>query len=250
MTEQWRRRRLLGAMFGAPGALGMRAATRPAAAAPKLRVLVAGGHPGDPEYGCGGTIARFVAERHAVTMLYLSRGEAPNEDPDCRTTGSGAERLREASNAARLLGADIAFLDQCDGHAVVDDAAYGATARLVHDLAPDVIFDHWPVDDHPDHRAVSSLVYQAWLNLNRQAAFYYYEVSTGEDTQLFHPTDFVDISAVEPVKRSACYAHASQSPDRYYALQTLIARMRGAEFGCALAEAFVRHPRSRPLRLP
>ena len=25
----------------------------------KLKVVVTGGHPGDPEYGCGGTIARY-----------------------------------------------------------------------------------------------------------------------------------------------------------------------------------------------
>ena len=26
----------------------------------KLKVIVAGGHPGDPEYGCGGAVARSV----------------------------------------------------------------------------------------------------------------------------------------------------------------------------------------------
>jgi hypothetical protein len=25
----------------------------------KLKVIAAGGHPGDPEYGCGGTVARI-----------------------------------------------------------------------------------------------------------------------------------------------------------------------------------------------
>jgi len=41
----------------------------------KLKVIVAGGHPGDPEYGCGGTVARYAKQGHAVTLLYLNRGE-------------------------------------------------------------------------------------------------------------------------------------------------------------------------------
>ena len=42
----------------------------------KLKVIVAGGHPGDPEYGCGGTIARYTDLGHEVVLLYLNRGGA------------------------------------------------------------------------------------------------------------------------------------------------------------------------------
>ncbi len=38
---------------------------------PKLKVVVTGGHPGDPEYGCGGTIARYTDLGHEVVLLYL-----------------------------------------------------------------------------------------------------------------------------------------------------------------------------------
>ena len=70
-----------------------------------------------------------------------------------------------------------------------------------------------------DHRAIASLTYEAWKTLGGGAAFYFYEVSNGEDTLMFRPTDYVDITDVQPIKRQACYAHASQTPDRYYALQ-------------------------------
>jgi hypothetical protein len=43
--------------------------------AQKLKILVAGGHPGDPEYGCGGTIARYSEAGNEVVLLYLNRGE-------------------------------------------------------------------------------------------------------------------------------------------------------------------------------
>src|SRR5580698_322445 len=42
----------------------------------KLRIVCVGAHPGDPEFGCGGTMAKYIAAGHQVTCLYLTRGEA------------------------------------------------------------------------------------------------------------------------------------------------------------------------------
>src|ERR1044072_786757 len=109
---------------------------------------------------------------------------------------------------------------------------------------PNVVFTHWPIDNHPDHRAISMLVYDAWLHMRKKFSLFYYEVSNGEDTQQFAPSDYVEISSSEPKKRLACYAHATQAPDRFYALQDTVARWRGIESGYTRAEAFVRHVQS------
>jgi LmbE family N-acetylglucosaminyl deacetylase len=71
-----------------------------------------------------------------------------------------------------------------------------------------------------------------------------------EDTSMFTPTDHVDISPVESRRRAACYAHASQLPDKWYPKQVEITRRRGAERGFQQAEAFLRHPESRRAPLP
>src|SRR5665647_354930 len=42
----------------------------------KLNILCIGAHPGDPEFGCGGTMAKYRDVGHSVTFLYLTRGEA------------------------------------------------------------------------------------------------------------------------------------------------------------------------------
>jgi LmbE family N-acetylglucosaminyl deacetylase len=76
--------------------------------------------------------------------------------------------------------------------------------------------------------------------MGKRFALYYYEVSDGEDTLMFHPTDYVDIGQTEARKRAACYAHASQSPDRFYSLQSQVTRFRGVESGHPQAEAFIR----------
>src|SRR5262249_31684819 len=60
-----------------------------------LKVMVSGGHPGDPECGCGGTIARHSDAGHDVLLMYLNTGQAycsgNNSDKDC-----GAIRTAEA----------------------------------------------------------------------------------------------------------------------------------------------------------
>ena len=104
---------------------------------------------------------------------------------------------------------------------------------------PDVVFGHWPIDTHRDHRALSTLVLDAWLADGKRFALYFYEVA--EDTMMFAPTDFVDISGVEAKRRAACYAHASQQPEKWYPAQTELTRSRGAAAGFAQAEGFVRH---------
>lgn len=89
------------------------------------------------------------------------------------------------------------------------------------------------------------LAYDAWMQMGKSFAFYYYEVSDGDDTFMFAPTDYVDISHTEARKKAACYAHASQAPDHFYALQSQVTRFRGVEYGVAQAEGFIRHVQSR-----
>ncbi|HWE39611.1 MAG TPA: PIG-L deacetylase family protein [Isosphaeraceae bacterium] len=203
----------------------------------KRKVVVTGGHPGDPEYGCGGTIARYADLGHEVVLLYLNRGERPDEPPET----AGAARTAEATRACEILKARPRFAGQVDGKAIVDPEHYRAFRAILEDERPDVLFTHWPIDNHADHRAISTLTYDAWLRMGKKAAFFYYEVSDGEDTVQFAPDYYVDISSVEPRKRAACHAHASQAPGRFYALQEQVMRLRGIESGHKYAEAFIRH---------
>ncbi len=235
-------------LLGPVAALGIRALRAQSTAGSKLKVIVTGGHPGDPEYGCGGTVARYADQGHDVALLYLNHGE--KSCPAAPDDQGATVRTGEARRACEILKARPLFAGQCDGHAVVDEARYREFRELIEAERPDVLFTHWPIDGHRDHRAISMLAYDAWLAGGKKFAFYYYEVSDGEDTLMFPPTDFVDITAAEPRKRLACYAHASQAPDKFYALQSQVTRFRGVESGYQQAEAFVRHLQSRTGQLP
>jgi LmbE family N-acetylglucosaminyl deacetylase len=210
------------------------------------KVVVAGGHPGDPECGCAGTIARLSDRGDDVVVLYLNRGEgycggAPlARCADIRTT--------EAREACRILKARPVFDNQYDGRAIVDPEHYASFNRLLAAENPDLVLTQWPIDRHRDHRAISLLTLDAWLSAGRSFALYYYEVA--EDTMMFSPAEFVDISAVETRRRAACYAHSSQQPGKWYPLQTEITSRNGVRAGAAQAEGFLRHPDSKPFPFP
>ncbi len=206
----------------------------------RLKVIVSGGHPGDPEYGCGGTIARYTDLGHDVLMLYLNQGDPLQTD----SRPASPVRKTEAQNAAQILHARTAYAGQIDAHAVIDAVHSDAFHAQLAAENPDVVFTHWPIDNHADHRAMSMLVYEAWRRMGKSFALYYYEVSNGEDTVQFSPTQYVDISHTEIRKRQACFAHASQSPERYYPVQEAVTRLRGLDCGVRLAEAFIHHLQS------
>ena len=216
---------------------------------PKLHVLVIGAHPGDPEAGCGGIIARYVREGHRVTNLYLTRGEGGIRG---KTAEQAAQiRSAEAEAACKILGATPMFAGQIDAATEVNAARAAEFTKLVEQAKPHVVFTQWPIDTHPDHRACAALTIGAWVMLNKSFPLYFYEVDLGSDTQCFHPSAYVDASDVEPLKRQACMAHASQDPNGFYNRDHVpMMRFRGMECGRKMAEAFVHHEMSPGGRLP
>jgi LmbE family N-acetylglucosaminyl deacetylase len=223
-------------MGAGASAIALHASGLDSPASRRLKVVVTGGHPGDPEYGCGGTVARFTSLGHEVVLLYLNDGGWPPTP--------SATRISEAHNACEILKARPLYANQQNGHAIVDNAHYADYAKLLGAEKPDIVFTQWPIDNHRDHRAITMLTYDAWKESKNGFALYYYEVSDGEDTLQFSPTHYIDITEQEPVKRAACYAHASQTPDRYYKLQDDVAAFRGIEAGCRRAEAFITQRRN------
>ncbi|MBN1342295.1 MAG: PIG-L family deacetylase [Phycisphaerae bacterium] len=228
----------LAAGVGLPlaGAVGAEAS---GSAGGKARIVVVGGHPDDPESGCGGTIARYSDLGHEVVCLYLTRGEAGIHG---KTHEQAAKiRTAEAEAACGILKARPVFAGQIDGATEVNAGRYEAFAKVLAGERPDIVLTHWPVDGHRDHRVASLLTYDAWERCDRKFALYYYEVMTGHQSQLFGPTDYVDITETEARKRAACMAHASQHPEGFYAHHDAMNRFRGLECRCKYGEAFVRH---------
>jgi LmbE family N-acetylglucosaminyl deacetylase len=230
-------------------AVPVAAAAQGRGAAPRLKVVCVGGHPDDPESGCGGTLARYAAVGHTVTIIYLTRGEAGIRGKSHEE--AAAIRSAECETACRILGARPVFAGQIDGATVVDAKAAQSLGSLVAEAEPDVLLTQWPIDSHLDHQAASTLTYRAWLAGGQRSELFYFEVNQGTQTMGFHPTDYVDITAVREKKKAALFAHKSQDGQSIYSRHHLpMEEFRGREAGCAAAEAFVRLSRSRASGLP
>ena len=106
MTKQIARRELLASLAAGTVAVGLplvgTAADEPAKPR-KLKVIVAGAHPDDPESAAGGTIARYTDLGHEVVCLYLTRGEAGMKGKTHKE--AAAIRTAEAEKACEVLKA-------------------------------------------------------------------------------------------------------------------------------------------------
>ena len=246
MDDQRSRREALKAALGAGGLLAvpipLAASQAPGTAPRPLKVVVFGGHPDDPETMAGGTIARYAALGHDVVCVYLTRGEAGIEGVS--HVDAARVRTAEAEKACTALGARPRFAGQVDGTTEVTASRYAEARAILEGERPDLLITHWPVDTHRDHRAASLLAYDAWLRLGRGFDLYYGEVLTGDQTQLFSPTHWVDVTATLEKKRAACFAHSSQDPGGMWSHHDQMQRFRGREAGVDAAEAFAIHPQS------
>jgi LmbE family N-acetylglucosaminyl deacetylase len=203
----------------------------------RLKIVCVGGHPDDPESGCGGTLAQYAARGHDVTIVYLTRGERGIAGKSL----DDAARIRSAESeaACRILGVKAGFFGQIDGATEVTRAQAESMRGLLAAEQPDVLFTHWPVDTHMDHQVASLLTIRAWMSL-QTPQLYFYEVNSGSQTEGFFPNTYVDISKVLEQKKSALFAHVSQDGQGIWAEHhEIMAQWRGREAGVAAAEAFV-----------
>lgn len=206
--------------------------------ADKRKIVCFGAHPDDPESGCGGTLALLAAKGHEVTIIYLTTGEAGIEGKSHNE--AAAIRKQEAIKACEILKVKPVFAGQIDGDTIMDNTWLAKVQKLIADEKPDLVFTHWPVDSHKDHQIASLLMIQTWVRSPKKFPLYFFEVCIGEQTMIFRPTDYVDITDTQEQKRKSVYCHVSQDPPGIYGCgHAAMEDFRGRELGVKAAEAFV-----------
>ncbi len=202
------------------------------------KALFIGAHPDDPETCAGGTMILMKQLGCDVVSVYLTAGESgiAGKSHD----EAAAIRRVESADACAVMGVRSLWVGQIDGYAEVNLERYAQMKKIIEQEHPDVVFTHWPIDSHRDHRACSLLVYDAWRQLDHSFELYYFEAMTGMQSMNFTPDEYVDISTTVDLKHKAIMCHRTQEP------QELIddwhgpmEKMRGNEFQCRAAEAFV-----------
>ena len=232
-----------GTALAATAVLGLPAlASEPAArnGVRSRKVLVIGAHPDDPETGCGGTMILLRRAGYEVKCVYLTRGEAGI--PGKSGAEAAAIRVAESERACAVTGAEHEFMSQVDGQTEVNLSRYAEMRELIERENPVAVLTHWPIDAHRDHAVCGILVLDAWRRLERRFKLFYFEVMSGEQTQMFSPTHWVDIGSVYELKYKACMCHESQNLQPVYdGWHTPMEIFRGIQGRCQRAEAFMQH---------
>jgi LmbE family N-acetylglucosaminyl deacetylase len=200
----------------------------------KLRIVVLGGHPDDPESGAGGLIAILTGQGHEVVCAY---GTTFRGDRRFFGRPEAEVRQEEASAACRVLGAKPKYFPYAHEKLVADEATFKEVSSWLAELKPDIVVTHWPLDTHPNHHVVSSLVWQAY---QRRGGWnlYFFEVMTDQQTISFAPDLFLDIAPVREVKKRSLDEHKSQEPAKIWEVHERMHRRRGAQCAVKYAEAF------------
>jgi LmbE family N-acetylglucosaminyl deacetylase len=200
----------------------------------RLKVIIFGGHPDDPESGAGGLAATLAGQGHEVILAYATTFRG-----DRRFFGrpEGEVRREEATAACQVLLALPKFFPYPHEELVADRATLQAVSDWLNAVKPDIVVTHWPLDTHPNHHIVSSLVWQCY---KRKGGWnlYFFEVMTDQQTLAFQPELYLDIGQVRNLKRQSLGKHKSQGPADIWAAHERMHRRRGAECGAEFAEAY------------
>ena len=161
-------------------------------------------------------------------------------------------RVEEAKKASEILKARPAYVGQIDGNAVVDQSHYDPVPGNLRKENPSVVFTHWPIDNHADHRAISMLVYDAWLHMRKKFSLY-----------LLRGLEWRGYTAVRPERLRGHFRERAEEASGLLCARHTGSRqvLRATRRSCTLArhesghtraEAFIRHvqsPRFAPARL-
>ncbi|MBK9180818.1 MAG: PIG-L family deacetylase [Acidimicrobiales bacterium] len=228
-----------------PALLAVRSAvgSGPLVAPPTARrAVVLAPHPDDESIGCGGTLALLADAGAEVTVAFVTDGEA-TVGATASAVETAARRRAEAEVAGAVLGVATRFCGLPDG-AVASrlDELVGVVAALAAELAPEVVFAPWPLDGHPDHRAVARALARAAVTLPAGAEVWGYETWTP-----LEPTRVVDVTAVVDRKREAIAAHVTAHQAFDVGAMLGLNRYRSVHglLGRGFAEAFFAVPAGR-----
>lgn len=163
-----------------------------------MKILVFGAHPDDVEVGMGGTIAKYVHDGHSVKII------------TCVIPSDRDLRLKEADDAARILGATHQTLDIPSEDMQFDRKIICIFDKLISDFSPQIVFTHWIHDSHNDHHVVANATIAATRKNTCDVYMYEQTIPGGITPFSFRPQKFIDISAFIDHKIKSIEAHASQ----------------------------------------
>jgi LmbE family N-acetylglucosaminyl deacetylase len=212
-------------------------------------VLVVAAHPDDEVIGCGGTIARHVAQGDTVHLVLMADGVTSRQ----ASAHDLALRNEAARKAHAVLGitnvVSLGFPDnRMDSLPLLDIVR--PLEKIVQEVMPAIVYTHHRNDLNIDHR----LTYQAVMTACRPlphgpvTEILAFEVVSstewaGPGGAPYEPNVFVDISETWETKKKALDAYGMEMRPAPHARSVenieALARYRGSSVGMQMAESFI-----------
>jgi LmbE family N-acetylglucosaminyl deacetylase len=199
----------------------------------RKKILVVLAHPDDPEFFCGGTLARWSREGNEIYYCLITNGNKGSDDPSITPEALAKLRENEQLKAAEIIGAkQIENLGYDDGMLVASLKARKDVVRVIRRVKPDILVscdptNYFPNEDyinHPDHRTAGQIALDAVFPASGNHRFFP-ELITEEGLQphsveevwlslTAHPNTTLDITNTFEIKLKALHEHYSQIGDQ------------------------------------
>lgn len=219
-----------------------------------MNVLVFAPHPDDEVLGCGGTIARYVAEGADVYVCVVTSALPPVYD-NTEAVRNGWPHMiyPEIIKAHEILGIKETFFLQFPTVQLETVPRYELNEKigdLVQKLVPDVVFIPHFGDMQKDHRITSEAVMVAVRPKYKNTVRFVYAYETLSETEwnvshvanMFIPNTYVDISPFleKKINAMACFKSQLEKFPNPRSLQAIdaLAKLRGSTICVEAAEAF------------
>ena len=220
-------------------------------------VLVFAPHPDDEVLGCGGVIARHVAEGADVYICYVTSGFPPVYDNTIAVQNGWPHNLYpEIKASQKVLGVRDVFFLQFPVVALETVPRYELTGKiqeLINQVQPDVVYIPHFGDMQKDHAITSESVMVCVRPKGAHTVSQVYAYETLSETEwniphstnAFMPNVFVDIGKFMDKKIAAMKCYQSQLSDfpnpRSLEAMASLAKLRASTMNCSggAAEAFM-----------
>ncbi len=162
-----------------------------------MNILAIGAHPDDIEFGCGGTLLKYIRKGHNVYLLVMTEGHKGGQ--------AKLRRMEQKSAAAILKPQEVIWGTYRDTelspkmNEMVQDIE-----AILERVQPHFTFVNYDEDTHQDHRALAKAAISATRYVKNVLLY------EGPTSQNFSPTVFVDIRETLEEKMQVLLAHQSQ----------------------------------------
>jgi len=170
-----------------------------------MNVLAIGAHFDDVELGCGGTLAKHVANRDRVTVYVATKSGFAN--PMKKIVRSDDAASREGQTAMDILGAKLCRGSFGTNDVEFTDALASDIIKVVESSRADIVYTHWVGDIHHDHQAVARASLHSCRHVPRMLM---YRSNWYHSTSDFRGNFYIDVTGHWKTKEQVIRAHRSE----------------------------------------